>query len=308
MPAQGISRDGAGAAALAEQIGFPVALKAIAPSASHKTDSGGVHLGLNSADAVRDAAGLMGASIEDLDGFLVQAMAKPGIELIAGVRRDPTFGPAVMLGLGGVWVEALDDVAIRLAPLTLEDANQMLGALRGARILDGYRGAAKVDRAAIARVLVALGELALGDPSVLEVDLNPVVAGASEAEAVDARILVDQPPVPPPAHLPNRADLARLLNPASVAVVGASSDPTKQGSRLLRYLLEHGYPGRVSVVNRNPAPVQGLQPYGAITDLPDVPDVACVVVPAAGVEAILSECAAAGVRGAIVFGSGFAEI
>ena len=306
-PRQDVAPGPDAAADIAADIGFPVALKAVAPSLSHKSDAGGVRLGLAGRTAVLEAAHRMAAAISDLDGLLVQAMAPPGVELVAGVRRDQAFGPTVLVGLGGVWVEALDDVALRLAPLTFADAQDMLASLRGSRVLDGYRGAGAVDRAAIARVLVALGELAVAEPSIAELDINPLIAGPAGVLAVDARILVDSPPRPPAPGPVRDADVARVLNPSSVVVVGASSDPGKQGSRVLRHLLKHGYPGRTHVVNRNPAPVQGHIAHPSISALPEVPDLACVVVPAGAVEGVLEECAAAGVLAAIVFSSGFAE-
>jgi acetate---CoA ligase (ADP-forming) len=306
-PRQDRARDAEGAAEIAAEIGFPVVLKALAPSLSHKSDAGGVRLGLPDRPAVLDAARAMATAIGDIDGLLVQATAPPGVELVAGVRRDQVFGPAILVGLGGVWVEALDDIALRLAPLGFADAQDMLASLRGSRVLDGYRGAGPVERVAMARVLVALGELAVSEPSIVELDLNPLIAGPAGVLAVDARILVDSPPPPRAARPLRDADVARVLNPSSVVVVGASSDPRKQGSRVLRHLLRHGYPGRTHVVNRNPAPVQGHTSHASIADLPEVPDLACVVVPARAVEGVLDECAAAGVRAAIVFSSGFAE-
>ena len=123
-------------------------------------------------------------------GVLVQAMAPPGIELIIGGRRDAQFGPLVMVGLGGVLAEALDDVAIRLAPLTEADGEAMLGELRGSAILDGVRGRPAVDRRVVTSLIVALGAAMVAHPDWLEVDLNPVVAGPSGAIAVDALVIV----------------------------------------------------------------------------------------------------------------------
>ena len=119
-------------------------------------------------------------------GLLVEPMAEPGLELIVGLRRDPQFGPVVVVGLGGTLTEVLDDVAIRLAPLDHVAAASMLDELRGARLLDGVRGGQPVDRAAVVSMLVALGRLGVERPDLLEVDLNPVIASAAGAVAVDA--------------------------------------------------------------------------------------------------------------------------
>jgi acetyltransferase len=117
-------------------------------------------------------------------------MAESGVELILGLRRDPQFGPVVLVGLGGTLTEVLDDVAVRLAPLDIPAALSMLDQLRGARMLDGVRGRPPVDRAAVASMLVALGRLGVERPDVFEVDLNPVMASADGAVAVDALVVV----------------------------------------------------------------------------------------------------------------------
>ena len=130
----------------------------------------------------------------DARGLLVQPMADPGVELIVGVRRDPSFGPCIVVGLGGVFTEVLDDVAIRLAPVSDETAFAMLDELRGSRLLAGARGGPAVDRAAVVDLIVRLASLAMARPDILEVDLNPVVASTDGAVAVDALVVVAAPP------------------------------------------------------------------------------------------------------------------
>ena len=124
-------------------------------------------------------------------------MADRGVELIVGLRRDPSFGPAVVVGLGGVLTELLDDVAIRLAPLDRETALGMLAELRGARILDGVRGSQPVDRGAVVDLIVALARLGDARPDIVEVDLNPVIASAKGAVAVDALVVLASPAAEP---------------------------------------------------------------------------------------------------------------
>jgi acyl-CoA synthetase (NDP forming) len=190
--------DAPAAVAAARQIGRPVALKLDAVGLVHKTDLAGIALGLRGDDAVYGAAlGLLengrrhGLTIR---GLLVEPMAAPGLELILGLRRDAQFGPAVVVGLGGVLTEILDDVAIRLAPLDAASADAMLDGLRGARLLRGVRGRSPIDRAAVVAMLLALGRLGLDRPDVLEVDLNPVIATADGALAVDALVVLAGPP------------------------------------------------------------------------------------------------------------------
>ena len=174
--------------------GHAVALKLDAADLAHKSDLGLVALGLVGDEAIRDAAhDLLAAGRRhglDIRGLLVEPMADPGVELIVGMRRDESFGPAVMVGLGGVLTEVLDDVAIRLAPITTSEAQAMLAELRGARILDGIRGRPAVDREAVADLLAGLSRLVVDRPDIDEVDLNPVIASPDGAVAVDALVVL----------------------------------------------------------------------------------------------------------------------
>jgi acetyltransferase len=175
------------AAAAANHLGWPVAVKVDAPGFAHKTDAGGVVLRIADEKALRLAIRRLRPMASR--GVLVQPMAAAGVELILGGRRDPQFGPLVLVGLGGILAEAIDDVAVRLAPLTTEDALEMLASLRGARILDGPRGLPTVKRRAVADAIVALGAAMVANPTWHEVDCNPLIAGPGGAIAVDALIV-----------------------------------------------------------------------------------------------------------------------
>jgi succinyl-CoA synthetase beta subunit len=192
-----VATDAEAAVEAAAGFGGPVALKLDATGLAHKSDVGGVRLGLIGDDAVRAAAtgmlaigeGLRGAGA-DVHGLLVQPMAEPGPELIVGLRRDPQFGPVVLVGLGGILAEALDDIVVGLAPVDREEALGMLGRLRATALLDGVRGRPAVDRESVAAVVVALARLGMERRDIEEVDLNPVVAGPAGAIAVDALVVV----------------------------------------------------------------------------------------------------------------------
>ena len=191
-----LAKGPAEAAACAGELGFPVVLKIESPDILHKFDVGGVVLGLEDADAVAAAAEAMlaqvGAVAPDarLDGFLLQPMSKPATEMVIGMRRDPVFGPVVMVGLGGVFIEVLKDVAFARAPLCEADAHFMLGRLHGRAMLKGQRGRSAPDIDALARMLVAVGDFALANPDVRELDLNPVFADADGVCAVDWLMMV----------------------------------------------------------------------------------------------------------------------
>jgi acyl-CoA synthetase (NDP forming) len=179
------------------EIGFPVALKIASPDIVHKTDVGGIRLGLVNARQVRT---VFKAMVEEgkqrfsgarISGVYVQPMAPPGVEVIIGMKRDAQFGPVLMFGLGGVWVEVLQDVSLRVTPVSRRDASDMVREIKGYPLLAGYRGAEPVDTARLEDMLLAVGELAGENPAVREIDLNPVIAGRETAVAVDARIVLE---------------------------------------------------------------------------------------------------------------------
>ncbi len=184
------------AAAAAADVGFPVVLKAVGPAILHKTEIGGVRLGLENADAVRAAAGQMASRLEGLTGFLVQPMVTGGVEVIVGVVRDPTFGPLVVYGSGGTLVELLSDAAFRLHPLTDADAADMLEEVRGTALLRGYRGAPRADEAALRDLLLRVSALVEACPEVREMDLNPVKVLGRGVRVLDARIRVERRAAP----------------------------------------------------------------------------------------------------------------
>ena len=163
-----------GALAAAEAIGYPVALKGSGEEVLHKTELGLVKLGLKTPSAIREAYEQLAAATVPLKEMLVQQMVSGDRELLAGLVRDPQFGPSVMFGLGGIYTEALEDVAFRVAPLSRWDALQMMEELRGRKILDAFRGMPPVDRKILADILMALGTIGLENPPFREIDLNPL--------------------------------------------------------------------------------------------------------------------------------------
>jgi acyl-CoA synthetase (NDP forming) len=171
-----------------------VVLKVVAAEIVHKSDSGGVLLGLKDAGAVRDAFATVQAAATragaTFRGVSVQPMASPGTEIVLGAHRDPQFGPVIMFGLGGVFVEVLHDVSLRVAPLSIEDVPAMLDEIRGHALLDGARGQPAVDRAAICDALCKLSMLMLSRPDIVSIDVNPAFAYPNGLLAVDARVVL----------------------------------------------------------------------------------------------------------------------
>jgi acetyltransferase len=180
---------------VAHQLGFPVSLKVDSPDVLHKSDLGGVSLNLQSGHSVRHAYTRMIDRLEAaqpqarINGAVISAMASPGLELILGMNRDPQFGPVIIFGLGGVTVELFRDVSMRLLPLTAEDARSMLGEIKGAPLLKGFRGRPPIDENALVEGLLNLAHIAQKYEDIVEIDLNPVIAYPEGMVVVDARVL-----------------------------------------------------------------------------------------------------------------------
>jgi hypothetical protein len=188
-----LADDGDAAVAAAMALGYPTVLKAVRPALVHKTEAGAVRLGLTDAAAVRSAFESLAASLGP-GPVLVQAQATRGVELMLGTVRDATFGPLVVCGLGGIWAEALNDVALRLAPIAPGVALQALTELRGSPLLDGLRGAPGVDREALAALISTLSIAVARAPWCVELDLNPLIASGNRFTIVDARMRIERTP------------------------------------------------------------------------------------------------------------------
>jgi acetyl-CoA synthetase (ADP-forming) len=194
VPGEALVATPEGAVEAAERIGYPVVVKLCGGAIAHKTERGLVKLGLGDAEAVEAAAAevLAAARPEDGDvGLLVGAMVSGARELIAGFVRDGEFGPCVMLGIGGIFTEALGDVAFRLAPLDAVDAADLIDDLANQALLGPVRGEPPVDRAALTRILLALADVGDGDERIRSIDLNPLIVAGGVPVAVDALVELD---------------------------------------------------------------------------------------------------------------------
>lgn len=187
------------AGAAAGELGGTLALKAVASSLLHKTDAGGVRLGLHGAEDVAREAEAMAAALGGLghhvEGFIVQRMAPKGVELLVGVVSDSLFGPVLACGSGGITTEVMADVAVRLTPVTDRDAHELLRSLKAFPLLEGYRGGARADIPALEELILRVGAMVEAHPEIVELDCNPVIAAPAGAVVVDARVRV-APPAP----------------------------------------------------------------------------------------------------------------
>ncbi|MEJ2156099.1 MAG: acetate--CoA ligase family protein [Desulfobacteraceae bacterium] len=184
------------AVAISEEIGYPVVLKVSSVDITHKSDAGGVKVNLPDKSAVEKAYEEIMASCTakhpdaDIEGVAVQGMAKPGTEVIIGMTKDPSFGPVLMFGLGGIFVEVLKDVAFRIVPLEKNDASEMIHEIKGRKLLEGYRGQDPADVPFLEDMLLKLSQLVDKIESIAEIDMNPVFAYKQGAVVVDARIIL----------------------------------------------------------------------------------------------------------------------
>jgi acetate---CoA ligase (ADP-forming) subunit beta len=186
------------AVAISREVGYPCVLKVSSPDISHKSDAGGVKVGLVGEEQVAEAYDAIMSSCREkvpgakIEGVTVQDMAPPGLEVIVGMATDPQFGPVLMFGLGGVWVEVLKDVSFKLAPLTRDDARSAVTEIRAAKLLEGFRGSQPVDKAALEDILLRVSDFVVKTPQVREMDLNPIFAYPDGAIAVDARVILGE--------------------------------------------------------------------------------------------------------------------
>ncbi len=322
VPRSVVASTAADAAAKAENLTPPFAVKVVSPNLLHKSDAGGVALDLADAAAVGDVVASMAAkpaiAAADIEGWLVEEMAPAGREVVVGGVLDPQFGPMLMVGLGGVLVELLGDVAFRLCPIGEADARRMLDELKGGALLDGVRGMDPVDRQSLVEVMLKVGGpdgllMAHGD-DLAELDINPLIVSATGSVAVDARLILHAAPdpaqdrAPPPgAELTPAERFRPLFEPRTVAVLGASSKDVSIANTFIRRLRDFGYVGAIYPIHPKAAEIEGLAAYRSLGETPEPVDYAYVGIAA---ERIPDALAAADGRCRIaqVISSGFGEV
>lgn len=294
----------------------PFAVKAVSTTLVHKTDAGGVRIGVtreqlaDTTAAIRDSLARAGHGCE---GFLVEQMAPEGEEVVVGAVRTEGLGWAVMVGLGGVFVEVLEDVAFGVAPITRDQAAAMLAELRGLPLLQGARGRTPVSTDALVDVIVRLagsgGLLEALPAQVREIDLNPVIVSPTGAVAVDARFVLDADADDAvgaqPAGAAHATDLGPLFEPRRVAVLGASAKGTNGGTLFIRNLLGFGFPGTIVPIHPSAESIEGIAAVPSLAEAGEI-DYAYVALPAGAVADSLA-AAQGRVRFAQVISSGFAE-
>ncbi len=309
-----------GVAEALKGLSGPFVAKVMSPEILHKSDAGGVALSLADADAVKSAiermSALPGIAKAKLDGWLIEEMVPAGTEVVIGGLRDPQFGPMLMVGLGGIFVEVLKDVSFGLCPISRADARRMVESLRGYGMLEGARGQEGVDIDALLDLMLKVG----GDDGLLmqaasqvsEMDLNPVMLTKKGAIAVDARFILSpedtkaRPPAPG-ADLDPLERFAPLFSPRTVAVLGASTTQTAIANSFIRRMKDFGYKGDIYPIHPKADEVEGLKAYPDLSATPKPVDYAYVAIGAGRIPDALA-AADGNCRMAQVVSSGFSEI
>jgi len=303
----GVARTEDEAVEIFSALDCPVAMKVLSPDVVHKSDAGGVKLNLKNGDEVRSAYReiCQAFSGKRLEGVSVQKMARPGVEAIVGVANDATFGPVLMFGLGGVFVEVLKDVSFRSIPISSSDAKDMIEEIKGYALLRGYRGYSS-DIDALEKLLLSISDFVMDNPDISEMDLNPVFLYPEGYMVVDARIILGDPrPEPPEAK---KQDLHDLFYPKSIAVIGASGTPGKLGWNVFTNLVSHKFRGKLYPINPRADEICGCKAYPCISAVPEPVDVAIILVSAGITPDVVEECCKCGIRYIVVESAGFAEL
>src|ERR1700704_5049090 len=316
VPKEGVAKSASEAAKIATDMGFPVVMKIVSPDILHKTEAGGVMVGVKTAaDVEKNYATILANAKKykadaKIEGIQVQQMLLGGQEVIVGAVTDGSFGKLVAFGLGGVLVEVLKDITFRLAPATKQDALSMLDGIQAHEMLKGVRGSDPANRDAIADIIVNVSRLITDFPDIAEMDLNPVFATKTDAIAADVRIVVDFAPKSPRPR-PNHDDIVRQMNrimkPKSVAVIGASAENGKIGNSVMKNLINGGYKGEIYPIHPKADEILGKKVYKSVKDIPGEVDIAVFAIPASLVAGALTECGEKKVVGAILIPSGYAE-
>ncbi|MFJ7637769.1 acetate--CoA ligase family protein [Peribacillus sp. NPDC097225] len=296
----------------ADKIGYPLVLKGMSPQITHKTEAGIVKVNiqdeqqlLEAYEAITNNAIAYDASAK-LEGVLIQKMSQKGLELILGIKRDPVFGHLLVLGMGGTFVEILKDFSMRIMPVSKQDVLSMVDELKSAELVKGYRDQAGIDMSLLVDICQKLNELVTLHPEIMELDLNPVIFSAEGPLICDVRIL-NEPVIELEGERRSLENLDKLLHPSSIAIVGASSNEKKNGGRLVKYLVENQFKGKVFPINPKADEIFGHRVYPSLTHVTEPIDVACIIVAAQSVPGVMRECQQKGIKNVIIYSSGFAE-
>ncbi|MCP4673910.1 MAG: CoA-binding protein [Desulfobacula sp.] len=312
VPEEHTSTDAGNVLNACKKTGFPIVLKASGTNILHKTEAGLVQVGLNSDNQVLDALKVMTDNAgEDIESFLVQPVITGKREFVAGMFKDPQFGPVIVFGIGGILTEALNDVVFKIAPLNDADIQDMFEQISSQKLFDDFRGEKKVDQKAVNKILKALSDIALAFPDIKEIDINPLIIQPDGFPiAVDGLIVLEkqQDTKADKAYDIDLNILGSCYYPKSLAFIGASAAPGKWGHMLLTNTLSRNYKGKVYLVNPKGGKIAGRHVYKSVADIENDVDLAVVTIPAHRVIDLIPDLKKKNIKGILLITSGFREV
>ncbi|AIF83692.1 acyl-CoA synthetase (NDP forming) [Candidatus Nitrososphaera evergladensis SR1] len=316
VPPYALVTSEADAAAKAKAMGFPLVAKIVSPEILHKTDVKGVKVGLQNEAQVKDAFsdmhGRLSEQYNTVKGVLLEKMVPQGAELIVGLQNDPQFGPIIMVGIGGIYTEVFKDVAFRVLPITKQDALDMINDLKGKKILEGFRGAAPVDKDMIASALVSIGNLGTEmAPYYESIDFNPVIFYEKDYYVVDAKIILRQAVDANAVSKvqPDSSYMDLFFNAKSIALIGASPEAGKVGNSVLESMVKHDYKGKVFPVNAKGYPeIMGIKAYKSLDDIQENVELVVVTVDLKFVPDLMRSAAKKNIHNFVVISGGGKEL
>jgi len=316
VPPYALVTSEAEAARQAKKIGFPLVMKVVSPQILHKTDVGGVKVGIDSVGDVKRTFKDMHGRLSkkrgvEVKGILLEKMVPKGVELIVGIQNDSQFGPVIMAGLGGIMTEVMKDVAFRMLPITASDARSMISELKGSKLLRGFRGSEAVDLDMVAKMLVQIGRLGVENADyVNSIDFNPVVVYPKSHFVVDAKIILngEKKRNSVSKARPNRENMETFFTPRSVALVGASASPGKIGNSILDSLVNHDFKGKVYPINPKADRIFGQKCYPSVSEIPGRVDLVVVSVDLSMTPPVLEDCAKKGIHNVVIVSGGGKEL
>ncbi len=300
----------------AKKIGYPLVMKIVSPQILHKTDVGGVKVGISNDKEVKHAFNDMYGRLSkkkgvEIKGVLLEKMVPKGIEMIVGLQVDPQFGPVIMAGLGGVMTEIFKDVAWRMLPITIDDAKSMIDELKSSKLFKGFRGSKPIDLNMLAKALVQIGKIGTDNAEYINsIDFNPIVVYPKSYYVIDAKIIlgseINKNAIS--KAQPDDSFMEKFFTPESVALVGASATPGKIGNSVLESLAKHDYKGKVYPINPKADEILGIRCYPSIEAINDKIDLVVVCVDLSVTPPVLESCAKKGIHNVVIVSGGGKEL
>jgi 3-hydroxypropionyl-CoA synthetase (ADP-forming) len=317
VPPYALAKTAKEAVKASKKIGFPLVMKIVSPQILHKTDAGGVKVGIDNAKDVKKTFNQISKNVKKYDkkaeikGVLLEKMVPKGVEMIVGLQVDPQFGPVIMAGLGGVMTEVFKDVAWRMLPITMSDAKSMIEELKSSKLFKGFRGSAPIDLNMLAKALVQIGKIGVDNASyVNSIDFNPIVVYPKSYFVVDAKIILAKEVNKNAISnaQPNAEFMEKFFTPESVALVGASATPGKVGNSVLDSLAKHDYKGAVYPINPKAEEILGVKCFPSVDAVPGNVDLVVVCVDLSVTAPVLEQCAKKGVHSVVIVSGGGKEL